>query len=237
LGETVTIEELEPYFNRQGRIAWVGFDVETTEPLGLDLSIPFQVITGGAATGKTNILRILLHQFKGNRIFISDSQAGDLSHLADDNSVVYMGSASEAEAFIDELATEVKRLNEKREESKKKLKDFIAGEPAVLVLIDDGDTFISYVAAKGTAVEPLLKQAGELGVCFIATTVSSQFRGLGSIDKPFKAPQTGLVLGNPNDATMHFPNVNVHRTYKASPGIGFWTRRGEVKKIKLPFLE
>lgn len=82
-----------------------------------------------------------------------------------------------------------------------------------------------------------LQKAGELGICFIATTIITRFKGFGAIDGLFKATQTGLVLGNPGETSTLFPAVRVASTYRPSPEIGFWTKRGDAKKIKLPFVE
>jgi len=44
-------------------MAILGFDTESTEPTYLDLSITSQIIAGGPATGKTNVLRLIARQF------------------------------------------------------------------------------------------------------------------------------------------------------------------------------
>jgi len=236
LGDTVTIEELEPYFDASKRNAWVGFDTESTEPLALDLTIPFQLIVGGAATGKTNMLRILLRQFAGNRIFLSDSQAGDLSDYAEHDNITYMGAASDAEAFIEALTEEVARLEKERTDTGQKPRDFIMSTSPTLVLIDDGDAFIGYTSAIATTLEPLMRKAGELGVCFIVTTMGGKFKGYDAITGLFKSPQAGLVLGNPEEVTAHFTSLRVARGYKLSLEVGFYLKRGDTKKIKLPFI-
>lgn len=238
LGETVTLEELEPYFEPAKRTAWIGFDTETIEPLGLDLSIPYQIISGGSATGKTNLLRILLHQFASNRIFLSDSQAGDLLPYAKDENITYMGSANDAEAFLKALTNEVTRLRNEQTESDLTPREFIAAEPPILVLIDDGEAFVSYTAAMSVKLVPEMKAGGELGVCFIATTLGSKFRGADPVVALFKGAQAGIVLGNPEQSSPHFPPVmSFSRNYKPVAEVGLWIKRGDVKKIKLPLIE
>jgi len=240
LGDTVTLEELEPFFDTSKRMAYIGFDTETTEPLALDLSITFQLIVGGPATGKTNMLRILLRQFTDNRIFISDSQAGDLDDFAEHDNITYMGNASESDAFIEALTEEVERLKQERKSSKLKARDFISSTSPTLVLIDDGDAFIEYTRAKAMDVPPLMKAATELGVCFIATTLGTKFKGMGgptTIDGQFKPVQSAIVLGNATEASMHVPSLGVAKAPKPTLELGFWYKRGDVKRIKLPFVE
>ena len=237
LGDTVTFEELKPYFGTTNRTAWIGFDTETTEPLSLDLTIPYHLISGGSASGKTNLLRILLRQFNNNRIFISDSPAGDLEPFSKQENVTYMGSAGGAEAFLQALATEIEQLREKQKASGQNTRDFIASQPPILALIDDGETFISYISSKSSQVVTLLADGGVYGVCFVATSIGSMFKGFEPISGKFKSPQSGLILGAPEEASVHFTGSARFMRHKPSPEVGFWYKRGEFKKMKLPFVE
>ena len=236
LGDTVSMDELSPYFEPTGRTAWIGFDTEETDPVGLDLSIQYQVIVGGAAMGKTNILRLLARQFASNRVFISDSQAGDLAILASDENVAYMGSASQSEVFVAQLEEEVARLETAKAESGLLPRDFIASQSPTLVLIDDFDVFVDYTKAHTITLEPLMRKAGEFGIVFIVTTMPSKMKGYDGITGLFKSPQAGIVLGNPDDASGVFSGIRVARGYKPTPDVGYWCKRGDVKKIKIPFV-
>jgi len=237
LGETVSLEELAPHFEPSKRTAWIGFDTEETDPVGLDLSISYQVIVGGAATGKTNILRLLARQFASNRVFISDSQAGDLAGFSSGENVVYMGSVSHSEAFVAQFGEEVARLETAKNESGLLPREFIASQPPTLVLIDDFDVFVDYTKAQALTLEPLMRKAGELGVVFIVTTMGNKMKGYDGITGLFKSPQAGVVLGNPDDAVAFFSGIRVARGYKSPPDVGFWCKRGDFKKIKMPFVE
>ena len=236
LSDTVAFEELIPYFDTTKRTAWIGFDTETTEPLGLDLTIPYHLISGGSASGKTNLLRILLRQFTKNRIFISDSQAGDLEMFAKQENVTYMGSASDAEAFLQELTKLTDELKAQQKASGLSTRDFVATQPPALVLIDDGEAFISYTALKTTQVVQQLNDGGVCGICFIATSIGSKFKGFDAISGIFKSPQSGIVLGVPEEAAMHITGIRAPN-HKPSPSIGFMSKRGDTKKIKFPFVK
>lgn len=236
LPETITISDIAPLFEPTKRMAWIGFDTETTEPLGLDLTICFHLISGGAATGKTNILRIILRQFAQSRIFLSDSQSGDLSGFASNDNIVYMSATSESEVFIQKLSEEVSQLAEERVASGLNPREFIASKPPLLVLIDDGDAFLEYVKPKASEVEPLMKKAAELGICFILATLGSKFKAFDPIVTLFKSPQMGLILGNPDESTTHYPQ-RAPRTHRAAMGVSLWNKRGDMKTIKLPFVE
>jgi hypothetical protein len=105
------------------------------------------------------------------------------------------------------------------------------------VLIDDCDYFVELAKPKSREVEPLVRKAAELGVIFIATTIGSKMRGHDGITGLFKMPQSAIVLGNPDDSVSIVSGIRVSRDYKPLPEIGFWFKRGDVKKIKIPFVE
>jgi S-DNA-T family DNA segregation ATPase FtsK/SpoIIIE len=237
LGDTVTFAELSPYFEPNKRSAWIGFDTETTDPLYLDMGFAYHLVLGGSATGKTNLLRILLRQFTENRIFISDNQSGDLEQYAKNENITYMGSVADAEAFVQALTGEVERLSEKRNASGLTPREFIASEPPTLVLIDDCDAFISYIAANAALVEQIIRKASEFGICFITTSLGSKLKGFDAVSSIFKSPQSGIILGSPGEAMTHFPSATSIVRHKPTPEIGFWYKRGDIRKIKLPFVE
>ena len=201
------------------------------------MTIPFQLIIGSASTGKTNILRILLRQFQGNRIFISDSQAADLHEFSGKADMTYISSPGELKKFMKTLSSVVGSLDEKRTLSGKNQRDFIMSEPPVFVLIDDLDNFIDITKSVAADLEPLVKQASNLGVVFIATITSGKMKGYDGITALFKSPQAAIALGNPEDAAILLTGLRAPRGYKASPEFGFWYKRGEICRIKIPYVE
>lgn len=236
LPNVITFSDIKEHFNASKRNAIIGFNTETTEPSGLDLTIPFQLIIGSALSGKTNILRILLCQFTKNLIFVSDSGTQDLADFSDKENIAYINSGSQIDYFADRFRAEVMRLETKRKESKQNPRDFIISEPPTLVLIDDGDSFIEYTKAKATEMEALMKKASELGVCFIATTLNNRLKGYDPISVMFKNPQGAVLLGNP-DGFLSVVNIRIPRGYKSSPELAFLYKRGDTEQIKLPFVD
>ena len=148
-----------------------------------------------------------------------------------------MGTKDEAEVFVEGLKAVVAELKDKRETISLNQRDFIASTPPTFVLIDDVDAFVAYITEKATELAPLIQEAGGLGVCFITTSMSSKLKGFDAVTNLFKAPQAGMILGNPQDSLMHYPSANVLKSQKPTQGIGFWAKRGDFKKIKLPFIE
>jgi S-DNA-T family DNA segregation ATPase FtsK/SpoIIIE len=118
LPEFITYQDLEPYERVEEKQGVIGFDIESTEPMYLDLSIPIHTIVGAAVTGKTNILKLLLTQFEGESCYVADSRVGELSDYEELPWVTYMGVESQLEHFYEELEKEVTKRIEGFEEAK-----------------------------------------------------------------------------------------------------------------------
>ncbi|MCL1874511.1 MAG: FtsK/SpoIIIE domain-containing protein, partial [Clostridiales bacterium] len=234
LPDTISYGDLLPFLKIKERQAVVGFDPESTEAVYLDLAIACQMIIGGPASGKTNILKILLTQFKGTKCFIADSRAGDLQDFEDWPGVVYLGSESQLAGFAQQLFEEVERRQEAYKVSGLRSRDFCASQPPVLLIIDDGDNFTELCRAKTKEMEQVLPKAMELGISFIITTMPSKMRGYDNLTKILKDSQAGIVLGNPGEQNI-LP-INSPRGYKIIPDRGFWYKRGDIRQVKLPLI-
>ena len=105
------------------------------------------------------------------------------------------------------------------------------------MLIDDGEAFISYTSLNATQTVQLLTDGSVFGINFIATSLGSMFKGFDAISGKFKAPQSGLVLGAPEEASMHFASCTRIVRGQQTPDIGFWYRRGDFKRMKLPLVK
>ena len=234
LPDTVTYLDLEPFLRVNEKQAILGFDPENTEPLYLDLSITSQTIVGGSMTGKTNILRLLLTQFSGEQIFVADSRAYDLQDCENEPNVTYMANESQLDMFYTKLNAEVEKRQEIFQAEGGKIRDFLASQPPVLVLIDDGDNFIELCKLKMKEIETLLPKAKDIGICFIVTTLPSKLRGFDNLTKTLKDTQTGIALGHPGEQSL-LP-IAPPRGYKPVNDIAFWFKRGDVKQVKVPFI-
>ena len=247
--EVITYTDLVPYIRAKERMGILGFDIESTEPAYLDLSITSQMIVGGPATGKTNMLKLLLKQFAGNvnnavhadnadntrnLCFISDSRAYDLQDYQDLPGITYMSTESQLDEFYTKLSEETDRRAKLFEESGLRIKDFIASLPTALVLIDDGDNFVELCKPKSMEPEKLIAKSKEMGITFITTTMPSKMRGYDGVTSALKDNQAGLVLGNPGEQGIF--NITAPRGYKGVQDIGFWFKRGDVRQVKLPLV-
>ena len=82
--DVITFTDLAPYIMVKDRMGILGFDVESTEPTYLDMSITTQMIVGGPATGKTNILKLLIKQYVDFNNNIGSINADGMGYGSDD---------------------------------------------------------------------------------------------------------------------------------------------------------
>jgi len=233
--DVVTYNDLIPYLKPEEKQAILGFDIESTEPVYIDLSISTQLIVGNPSTGKTNILKLIARQFASSKVYISDSRAGDLQELETASNVIYMDSENMLESFYNALDEEVKARQTALAASGLRPRDFLASQPPTLLLIDDGDNFIELCKQKSMEVEALLPKVVEVGITIITTTLPSKLRGYDAVTKSLKEAQAGVALGNPGDQNVF--QILSPRAYKPSPEIGFWYKRGDVRQVKMPLMD
>ena len=234
LPEVITYQDLEPYVQVESKQGIIGFDVESTEPMYLDLSIPVHNIVGGASTGKTNLLKLLLTQFKGMPCYIVDSGAGDLMDFEKKKGVTYMGNTEQFEGFCAALQKEKETREEEYQESGLRPREFCASKTSIPILIDDADNFIEMCTAKSREVEELFEGMENLGFVIINTTLPTKLRGFDNMTKLLRAGQSGVALGNPGE--QQILSIQTPRNFKMIPEIGFWYKRGDVKQVKIPLV-
>ena len=232
--DIVVYEDLVPYIKANERQLVFGFNIETTEPVYMDLSIPCQLVVGSPSTGKTNILKLLSAQLKGIPMFVADSQTGDLNELEHWPEVTYMETASQLDNFYEKLTAELERRQAAIKSSGLRLREFCAAQPPLLVLIDDGDYFIELCRGKAMEMESVIPASMTVGMTFVTATHPSKLRGYDNLTKVLKDSQSGIVLGHPGEQNIY--QIPPPRGYKAIPDVGFRYKRGDICQVKLPFM-
>jgi len=234
VSDVVTMEDLIPYANAAEHKIVLGFNTDTTEPVYLDLGVTCLLVVGNAGTGKTNLLRVIARQLQDQALFVADSPAGDLNQLESWTNVTYMETAAQLDGFYDRLNAEVVRRKAVRAVTGGRLRDFFESQPPVLVLIDDGDYFVELCKNRYLDMENLIKAAKSMGIVFILTTRTGKLTTFDNMSKLLIDNQAGIVLGNPGQQGIL--GVNVPRDYKAVVDIGFFSKQGDICKIKLPLI-
>ncbi len=212
----------------------VGLDADSVHTQYMDMSSSLQLIVGAPKTGKTNLLKLIIRQFDGVTLFVSDSKSRELWNLAEQSNVTMVTGANDAASFCSNLQIMAEQRKALYEESDKSTvpRKFYLNTPPVYLLIDDVDYFVEAVKSVAGEMEKLLADFEEIGVGIIATTLPGKMRGYDNITKRLREAQTGVVLGMPSDQT--FFSVNVERGYKAKVDMGFIVQQGVDMKVKIP---
>jgi len=229
----------------------VGLDVNDLEPLLVDLNDgPHFLVTGPIQSGKTTFLQswllALAEQFSPQRLhlYLVDFRRAGLfplsclphvqAYLEDDDRL------GEALAGITQILRERRQSLEEARRAASGLLDertWLAGHPAVVVAIEDFDTFRDE-AQVGTKerLEQLVRRERGLGFYLLlagsSSDLSSSWEGL---VKALKEWQTGFLLGSSDHDDLQLLNIRLpmgEAGKPLAPGEGFYARRGRYRKLK-----
>lgn len=215
----------------------VGLEVETVTKAGFTrLQSPF-VIIGETAKGKTNMLKVLLHQISGNgTAYLFDSSAMGLYSYQDMEGITYVQDEEEFEDFIDnmkQLCRERKQgcKEELEKNSTMNPQQYYQSREPVYIVIDDIDQFLVTGKAFEDILSGVLTDAAECGVGIIITAHASKLKGFDPLSKWVKAATYGLVLSQ--QGTLNIFPVRTQREYPQM-GQGLLFHNGEYVRVQLP---
>ena len=142
--EFVSADQVQNLCKDKGYLP-VGYDAESVEVYGVDLSRTYCYLLGGRArTGKTNMLKVMLCSaaFKTTRIAVVDFE-GELTPICDKLDVTYIADDETLYGYLkDELIPAYRERNERmRTLALKELKD----ETPIFVFIADLPEFIRHI--------------------------------------------------------------------------------------------
>lgn len=238
LPEVLSLDKLKEFArgNKDKKKIAVGLDSEDVMTQYLEMNGGIKLIIGGQQTGKTNILKIILSQHNDIETYLIDSKNADLyTYKNDVNS--YISSEDDIRTLMDRLQEIIdirhKDFEDKRNNEEDLIpKIFYSSLPAVIVLIDDCDNFISQVnLIKDISIKNLIEESINCGITFVATTQASGLKGYDDITKMFKSSINAVILGNPNDQTIIPTYV---KGAKAIADIGYLYSKGIIKPVKIP---
>lgn len=213
----------------------LGLDKETVILQGIRRTASPFAIVGESARGKTNMLKVILHQIKdSDNIYLFDSKSMELYSYKED--VTYIDSQDSREAFLEDIGdeTEIREGNLKDEmvrNPRVNPKDFINTFDPYYVIIDDMDDFLEAWKGREAAVASALHKAAEVGVSVILTVHAAKSKNYDDFTKWVKTAVYGLQLGAPGSSNM-FTGFPTRETPVMGTGLLF--KNGAYQKILLP---
>lgn len=227
--EEVDISVIEKYENPDLDI-YVGLEKENVALEGIRMNHSPFIILGAAGSGKTNLLKIFVHQLAGKaRITLFDSPNKDLRSCEAIDGVNIVKNLEEFVAFMDELEREVIR----REQTIKGVSEEKEGRmfqdmDKCAVLIDDLSCFFSHQTTSEQEIAGMMARAANVGIWIAATNLLNKFYGSDPVTDLFKRAVCG-VLVSPQGHLGIVP-VNLE------PGLneGVLYRKGKSMVVRIP---
>lgn len=218
-----------------GKIA-LGLHKETVELRGFDRSAAPFIILGDSGKGKTNLLKVILSQLAGSRIYLFDAGSRELFYHKADENLSYIEKTEEAEEFIEECKEEMitrKSMFHKALETNSRItpREFYMTLEPMYIIIDDTDEFAENYKSLQKDMTECLRLAAETGCGIIATINSTKAKGFDEISKFFKTTTDGILIGNPGTTSI-FPSVMTRQL--PSMGEGLLYHNGTSERILLP---
>jgi len=226
-----------PGYIKEPRMAPIGINVVSLEVQYIDLNEPLQLIIGSSQTGKTNLLRNVLHHVKGRQIYLMDSKTLELSPYAMEENIVYSADKETIEANIHELAA----LTRERERSYKLAKEkdslllpkiYYQNLPPVYVIIDVVQDFLGRLEEIGdNSLDDILMEALGVGIHMVVTA-ETKLKPQGNFGTMVKGTKCGIILGDiKGQAVFSFSGI---RETNSFVDIGYLHKKGKNIKIKMP---
>ncbi|MCL2034944.1 MAG: type VII secretion protein EssC [Oscillospiraceae bacterium] len=238
--ETLDYEVLVSYAASTDRAMLpVGLDFEEIEVQYFSLINPVHLIIGTPQSGKTNLLRLVLKSLEqtAEKILISDSKDMDLHDFGDTENTFYCADAAKMADMLTMLKESVQeRKGQFEQQTSLSPRQFYASLPTVCVVIDDFDNFIEMLKeSKVPNAEALVRESLTVGICYIATSLSSRMKGFDELSKLFKEATSGLILGAPISQTIW--QVSGIGGYKPRQDSALLYRKGELVPVKVPLMD
>lgn len=220
----------------------VGLDVEHVRPQFIDLSKGKCIVVGGGQSGKTNLLKLVLGYCSADiRVSLIDTKECELYECHSKENVAYYSSAEDVSLFLERMQELLEKRKSGYEEAKAENesllpKAYYAQLPLELVIIEDWDNFIAYLAEiKYNGIEKLFQELNAVNVSFLVTTLNTKMKGYDAATKWMRETGYGVILGNASEQSLF--STNVKRSEQADLGTGYLTEKGRAIKIVMAKVE
>ncbi len=196
----------------------VGYETETADVCSLDLSRMYCcVISGKNGTGKTNLMRIMMHVAAEKKALVTVAEFGDpeLKAEAEETGAKYIRSAAEYYQFMTELIPLFQERNAKKKQLREqgyaasKIFEEMSRETPCFIFLSDLADFIKTMYGPegasynfGNSMTNLLEKGSGLNIYFIACfnwEKRTEVLGTG-IYNAFTGYRFGIHMGGASDA-------------------------------------
>ena len=237
LPEVLYYENLSEYPGYQKDITLLplGIDIDTLDISYLDLKEAPALVVGGQGKGKTNTVKTLMKQIKGQKVYVFDNADGMLRAYAQEDGVSYANSNESVKELLGEINEIIEERKELYDEARiddvtLSAKNFAQALDRYYVVIDSLQQI--YEMVNDDAVFDTFAEAVKFGFLVLATsdirikkTTGSDFMNL------LAASMDGLALGSIKEqAIFTFTGI---REDNRKIDMGYHHKRGSNSKIKL----
>lgn len=230
LPEELTYESLLQYKGKDDEIA-IGLDKETVLRSGFTRQNSPFLILGEGGSGKTNVLRLIMNQIKGEEVYVIDSRSRGLYKYK--NQVQYISNLEALEDFVNYLNEETKRRKQYMDmelDSGGNPEEIINNLKPLYIIVDDIDDFCDMSGSELMIIAGRFERAASYGVTFIVTASVNKFKGTDDFTRFIKNSRNGLLLSNQGYLTI-FPVKVMEQPEKPD---GFLTIEGKGTYVRIP---
>lgn len=234
LPEQFDISMLQQYEKSDNTMLSLGLEKQSVISVGIQaMDSPF-LIVGPSCCGKTNAVRIILHQHKVfEKIFLFDSKNFELQEYEVIENITYVDDGEKRQEFVEELQDLVDDRKEMRQANRGKspVQKFYETLPLICVLISNVEDFASFIEDKSDVIR-LLQDAAEVGIFIVMCGHSLHISARNETAKLIKSAECGLILGETGLNTP-FPTFRGKELPERLED-GLLYRRGSSIMIRLP---
>ncbi len=227
--EEVDISVIEKYENPEIDV-YVGLEKENVVLEGVRMIHSPFVILGTAGSGKTNLLKVFIHQLAGRaRIVIFDSPNKDLRSCEAVEGISAIKNLESFVAFMDELEKEVvKREKVLEETAGAEEESIIQSMDKYAIFIDDLSSFYSHQTTSEQEIANMLVRAANVGILIAATNLLNKFYGSDPVTDLFKRATCGVLISPQG----HLGIVPVDLEPGTNEGVLY--RKGKSMVVRIP---
>lgn len=219
----------------------IGLETEEVIPQYINLNVYKQLIIGSAQTGKTNMLKILLHNISKNiPIYLFELKESELMVYRDQENVTYINDKNAILSFYEEIKKVITERESQYLEMRMKnpmltSKSFYEQISNVVIMVDDWDNLTEImedIDLQEVSVE--LMKLESYGITTITTAANGKLRGYGGLTKYMKEALNGVILGKLSEQSIF--DVPYIRNEEVIVGMGYIVNKGKIIRIKSPLV-